>query len=150
MVARKNLKSAARIAIVQSAYHADITDALEQSCRAELTRHGVRPANIKTFSAPGAFELPYFCSRLAKTQKFDAIIALGCIIRGQTPHFDFIASAAAFGIMEVSLQQQVPVIFGVLTVNNLRQAKDRICGGKHGDKGLESARAALETLSSKF
>jgi 6,7-dimethyl-8-ribityllumazine synthase len=163
MVAPKKLKSARatpvisparakfmRIAIVQSAYHENITTALEKSCRAELLKGGVRAANIKTFPAAGAFELPYLCSRLAKTKQFDAVIALGCIIRGETPHFDFIASAVAFGIIEVSLQQQIPVIFGVLTVNNLRQAQDRIRGGKRGDKGLESARAALQTLSHNF
>ena len=92
---------------------------------------------------PGAFELPFGASELSSKRKFDAIICLGCIIQGETRHFEFIANAVANGIMQVSLKEELPVIFGVLTTNTLEQAKER-CGGKYGNKGVEAAITALK------
>ena len=134
----------ARVALVVARYHEDIACKLEQSCRQELTRHGVKPANIKTFETYGAFEIPFVCRKIADSA--DAIIALGAVIKGETPHFEMIAKAASLGIMEVSLHSKIPIIFGVLTPLNKKQALDR-CGGKAGDKGVEAARAALQILS---
>ena len=136
-----------KIGIVKSTYNPKITDVLEQSCIKELKKAGVSAKNIWTLEIPGAYELPFGCQRLIKSKKVDAVIALGAIIKGQTPHFDFIAKSASIGIMDVSLKTNIPVIFGVLTTNNISQAKDRIKGGKRGDKGIEAVRATLKMLN---
>jgi 6,7-dimethyl-8-ribityllumazine synthase len=135
-----------RIAIARSEYNGEITGALLKSCVAALCEHGVKASNIKTFEVPGAFELPYVCQKISKTKKFHAIITIGAIIRGETPHFDFIALGAVKGIMDVSLKFDVPIVFGVLTVNNIKQARDRIKNGRRGDKGVEAAKTALKLL----
>ena len=140
---KKNVK----IGIVQSLYNSEITTSLLQSCTKELKRAGVSEKNIKLLTVPGAFEIPFACQKLAKSKKFDAVISLGAIIKGQTPHFDFIASSVADGIMEISLKYDLPVVFGVLTTNTLAQAKDRIAGGKRGDKGLEAAQTVVHMLN---
>ena len=141
------VKKDAKIGIAISLYNKDITDTLYESCVSELVKRGIRIKDIKTMEVPGAFELPYACKKLADTKKFDAIIALGAIIKGETPHFDFIAFACAQGIMEIGLRSKLPVVFGVLTTNNLKQAKDRVKGGKKGDKGVESALTALQMIN---
>ncbi|QQR84302.1 6,7-dimethyl-8-ribityllumazine synthase [Candidatus Peregrinibacteria bacterium] len=140
------VKKGARIAIVVSEYNPEITDALYASCVDELLHHGVAEKNIERALVPGAFELPLACERLAQTKKVDAIIALGCIIKGQTPHFDYIAFAVAQGIMTISLQSRIPVVFGVLTTHNARQARARIRSGSRGDKGKEAAITALKMI----
>jgi len=137
----------AHIAVVRSLYNREITDKLLESCLKELTAGGLRADSIKVVAVPGAFELPYACQKMILLKKFDAVVALGAVIKGETPHFDYIALNTARGIMDVSLKFGIPVIFGVLTTNSLSQAKARIKGGKRGDKGKEAARAALKLLT---
>jgi len=155
-VIKNNLKSkvkakkGVKIAIAVSRYNYEITSALLESCKHELVGRGVLAQNIDVIKVPGAFELIYTCKGLACLNKYDAIIALGAVIRGETPHFDFIAFAVTQGIMEINLENKVPVIFGLLTTNNLRQAKARIKGGKRGDKGVEAASATLEIINLKI
>ncbi len=139
-------KKSTKISIVVSKYNPEITSALLESCTEELMRCGVLIKNIKVAEVPGAFELPFACNEFASEKKHHAVIALGAIIKGETPHFDFIASAVSQGIMDVSLQTKIPVIFGVLTTNNLKQAKDRIKSGNSGDKGVEAALSALQMI----
>lgn len=97
-------------------------------------------------TVPGAFELPFGCLTLARTKKPDALIALGCVIRGETPHFDFIAKQCAAGIMDLNLKLELPIAFGVLTTDNLKQAKDRSKGGRRRDKGVEAAQTVLQLI----
>jgi len=129
----------AYIAIVLSEYNAKRTGGLRDSCVKELKKAGITDKQIKIISVPGAWELPFACQTAAK-KKPSVVIALGCIIKGGTPHFDFIASAVAQGIMDASLKTNVPIVFGVLTTNNLAQAKARI------DKGTEAAQTAISLL----
>ena len=138
------VKKSVKIAIVQSEYNPDITDALFKSCLSELKKSGVEEKNIFHVKVPGAWEIPIACQKLAKKEELDVIITLGLILKGQTPHFDFIASACAQGTMEVSLKHNLPILFGVLTTNTLSQAKARIKGGESGDKGIEVAQAAVK------
>jgi 6,7-dimethyl-8-ribityllumazine synthase len=136
-----------KIGIVKSVYNSEITDVLESSCLKELKKSGVSEKNIRILEVPGAYELPFGCQKLIKSEKQDAVITIGAVIKGQTPHFDFIAKSAATGIMNVSLKTDIPIIFGVLTTNNMAQARARIAGGSRGDKGIEAARAALKILN---
>ncbi len=140
------IKDGARVAIVVSNYYHDITFALKDSAKEVLLKHGVYEANIIVKEAPGAFELPYEAQQIAKRQDADVIIAFGLIIKGETPHFDFVGQGTTQGIMDVSLKFDTPVIFGLLTTDNMEQAKDRIAGGTRGDKGRECAYAALHLL----
>lgn len=134
VTAKKDLK----IGIVRSEYNADIVKAVYDSCIKTLLGSGVAEKNIVTTRVPGAFEIPFACQKMASKKAFHAIIALGAIIQGDTPHFDYIASSCAQGIMDVSLKTNVPIIFGVLTTHNVAQAKARL------DKGTEAALTALE------
>ena len=136
-------KPGVKIGIAQSLYNPKITDALKKSCLETLLAAGVEEHNIFFHSVPGAFELPLACQRLALEQKVDAAIALGAVVRGETPHFDYVAGECARALMDLSLKLNKPVIFGVLTVDSFEQAQDRIAGGKAGDKGVEAAQAAL-------
>ncbi len=138
-----------KIAIVVSEYNPEITSSLLQTCQEELVIRGAQPKNIYVAKVPGSFELPNVCDKLAASEKFDAVIALGAVIRGETPHFDYIAFATAHGIMEVSLKYELPVVFGVLTTENLKQAKARTLGGNRGDKGVEAAITALKMVNLK-
>ncbi len=135
-----------KIGIVQSEYNSEITDALAGSCLETLERAGVRMSDILHQKVPGAWELAIAAQRMAKENELDAIITLGLILRGETPHFDFIAAGCANGIMQVSLNANIPVIFGVLTTDSLQQAQDRIKGGRRGDKGVEAAQAAIKMI----
>ena len=141
------VKKDAKIGIVVSEYNSEISSKLLETCQKELLNRGVLSKNIKVVKVPGAFELPYICQKLAKSKKYHAVIALGAIIRGETPHFDFIAFASSHGIMEVGLKYGIPVVFGVLTTDNLSQAKARVKGGKRGDKGVEAALTALKLIN---
>jgi 6,7-dimethyl-8-ribityllumazine synthase len=147
-------KKGVRIAIVRSLYNDEITGSLLNSCIDELKKAGIATNNIVVTDMPGAFELPLGCQRAivgragAKSPKPDAVIALGFVLKGETPHFDFVAGECARGIMEVSLKNNIPVIFGVLTCDTLAQAKARIKGGKAGDKGVEAAQAAIQMTHS--
>ena len=131
-------KADLRVGIVQSTYNAEIGDPMQKECMDTLLQAGVEQENIISIHVPGAFELPIACQKMAQKDKPDVIIALGVIIQGETPHFDFIASACAQGIMDLSLKIDTPIVFGVLTTDNLDQAKARI------NKGVEAAHTALQ------
>lgn len=130
--------------IVVSDWNDEITNALLEGAVQTLIEHGTDEKDIHIQHVPGAFELPFGASELSNKKKFDAIICLGCIIQGETRHFEFIADAVANGIMQVSLKEELPVIFGVLTTNTLEQAKERSGGRKYGNKGVEAAITALK------
>ena len=108
-----------------------------------LLERGVLPKDLVTVWVPGTFEIPIVLQKLAQQKKFDALIALGAVIRGETPHFEYVAGEAARGIMRVSLEEGIPIAFGVLTTNNVKQSLDR-AGGRHGNKGEEAALVAIE------
>ncbi len=129
-----------RFAIVVARFNSVITDSLRDACVRTLESHG---GTVRVVPVPGAFELPLAARRLARSKKFDAVIALGCIIRGETPHDRYIAMEAARGLGQVALETDVPVLFGVLTPLNARQARARAGRGPN-NKGAESALAALE------
>ena len=135
-----------KIALVTAEWNAEITEAMAVACVDTLVKHGVKSSDIVRLSAPGSFELPFVAKQSITKYNVDAVICIGCIIQGETRHFDFIAQATANGIMQLGLESNVPVIFGVLTTNNMQQAIDR-AGGKHGNKGVESAVACLKLLS---
>jgi 6,7-dimethyl-8-ribityllumazine synthase len=135
-----------RIAVVASRYNLGIVDRLLDACLAELEAKGISRGAVTVVRVPGAFELPVVANRLAAVGEVDAVIALGVVIRGDTPHFDYVAGECARGLARVSLDHDLPVIFGVLTVENEQQALDR-AGGAHGNKGAEAALSALEMIS---
>lgn len=132
-----------RFAIVVSRWNGELTSRLEAGSVDALTKAGARKDAIEIFRVPGAFELPLAASRAAETGQFDAVIALGVVIRGETPHFDFVAGQAAAGIMQASLDTGIPVMFGVVTADTPEQAEAR-CGGSVGNKGFEAAMSAIE------
>ena len=134
-----------KIALVVSEWNEEITGALDEAAFECLVRHGIKKKNIIRKSVPGTFELSLGALWMAEQKKIDAVICLGCVIQGETPHFDYICQAAAYGITEVNLKSRKPVIFGVLTTNTKQQALDR-AGGKHGNKGEEAALTALAML----
>jgi 6,7-dimethyl-8-ribityllumazine synthase len=139
--------------IVVAEWNEEITNALYQGAYESLVDHGALLQNIYTYSVPGSFELTSGADLLLKNRKLDAVICLGCIIQGETRHFDFICNAVANGLSNVAIKYSKPVIFGVLTTDNQQQAIDR-SGGKHGNKGVEGAVTAIkmaylaETLNS--
>jgi 6,7-dimethyl-8-ribityllumazine synthase len=135
----------ARIGIAVSGYHHDITDALLTGCLETLIEHGAAPQNIITLHAPGAFELPATAQLLIERHQPAVVICLGCVIRGETKHADYISHAVASGIMQLSLSSRLPVIFGVLTTDSMEQARER-AGGKVGHKGEEAATAAIAMI----
>jgi len=126
-----------------SRFNSAITQKLLKGAEKTLFEKGVEQKNVRTVWVPGAFEIPLVLRKLAKGKRFDALIALGAVIRGETPHFDYVCQGAAYGVMKVSVEEQVPVAFGILTTNNIRQALDRT-GGRHGNKGSEAALVAIE------
>jgi 6,7-dimethyl-8-ribityllumazine synthase len=127
-----------RVAIVLSRFNGDVTNRLLESALAELERAGIDREHVTVMPVPGAFELPLGAMALAKTRRYVAIVALGCVIRGETAHFEYVAGEAASGLQLAALETGVPVAFGVLTTNNLEQAMAR------ADKGAEAVRSALE------
>jgi 6,7-dimethyl-8-ribityllumazine synthase len=133
-----------RFAVVVSQFNAGLTGSLLRACLMTLGAHGVASNAVRVVRVPGAFELPWAAQRLARSRRYDAVITLGCIIRGRTPHDRYIAHAAAQGVMRVSLDTGVPVIFGVLTTLNERQARAR-AGRGPANKGREAALTALQT-----
>jgi len=132
-----------RFGIVASRFNDFIVDRLLDAAVATLTKHGVAPADIEVVRVPGAFETPLAIKKLAATRRFNALIALGCVIRGATPHFDYVAGEASRGIAQLSLEHDVPIGFGVLTVDTIEQAIER-AGTKGGNKGADAALAALQ------
>ena len=132
-------------AIVVAEWNEQITSALLEGAMQTLLKNGANTENILIKTVPGSFELTLGAQWMAQNPKIDAVICLGCIIQGETRHFDFISQAVALGITEVNLKYNKPVIFGVLTPDNLEQAVDR-AGGKHGNKGDEAAITAIKML----
>ncbi|MCK4341328.1 MAG: 6,7-dimethyl-8-ribityllumazine synthase [Phycisphaerae bacterium] len=132
-----------RFALVVSRFNEFITSRLVAGALDELTRHGAEPDNLTQVWVPGSWEIPLTAQKLAGGGHYAAIICLGCVIRGQTPHFEYVASEVAKGVAQVSLATGVPVTFGVITADSLEQAIDR-AGAKTGNKGADAARAALE------
>jgi 6,7-dimethyl-8-ribityllumazine synthase len=132
-----------RVAVVASRFHEAITGRLVQGAREALVRHGVRAADVRVVWVPGAFELPQAAARLAAAGRVDALVCVGCVIRGETPHFDYVAGEAARGLAEVGRASGVPTTFGVITANTPAQAEAR-AGGAAGNRGEEAALAALE------
>lgn len=128
--------------IVVAEWNAEITHALYEGCFETLTKHGVKEENIHTIQVPGSFELPTGARLLAGKHKLDAVICLGCVIKGETKHDEYISNAVAMGLTNLSLASGQPFIFGVLTPNNEEQARER-AGGKHGNKGVEAAVSAI-------
>jgi 6,7-dimethyl-8-ribityllumazine synthase len=134
-----------RVAILATRWNVDVVDALVAGARRELREWGVQGGNIAEYRAPGAYELPLAAQALLTDGGFDAVIALGAVIRGDTPHFDYVCEGCAHGLMDVQLKTGKPVAFGVLTVNTVQQAYDR-SGTGSDNKGCESAAAALDML----
>jgi 6,7-dimethyl-8-ribityllumazine synthase len=132
-----------RFAIIVSRFNEFISGKLLEGAMDCLHRHQVEENNVKTYWIPGAFEMPIAAQKIAETKKFDSIICLGAIIRGATPHFDYVASVAAKGIANVSLKTQVPISFGILTTDTIEQAIER-AGTKAGNKGWDAALSAIE------
>ena len=142
------LSKDACVVIVRTEWNAAIVDKLEQGCRKILEEQGI--ATIKLITVPGAFEIPFGIKNYWDTTKYwddkpFAFIALGCVLRGDTPHFEFVCNAVTEGVLHLNLQLPVPSIFGVLTVDTQQQAEERI-GGKHGHKGEEAAITALKMM----
>jgi 6,7-dimethyl-8-ribityllumazine synthase len=135
-----------KISLVVAEWNSEITFALRDGAIEFLTKMGVKEKNILISYVPGAYELAFGAQLVALGNKYDAVITIGCIIKGDTPHFDFISDACANGVMQVGLSYGLPVIFGVLTTNDLKQAKER-SGGKHGNKGIEAAETALKMIA---
>lgn len=137
-----------KFGIAVSDYNSAITHALLDGCVLTLLKAGAKEKDIKVLHVPGAFELTFGAQMLALSQKPDAVICLGCVIKGETRHDEYINNAVANGITQLSLLLEKPVIFGLLTPNNLQQAKAR-AGGKHGNKGVEAAVTAVRMVALK-
>jgi 6,7-dimethyl-8-ribityllumazine synthase len=132
-----------KVAVVLSRYNEFIGERLLEGARSALAKHGVHASDVAVVRVPGAFELPLVAKRLAASRRYNAVICLGAVLRGETPHFEFVAGEAARGIARASFETGIPVLFGVLTADTLDQALDR-SGGKHGNKGAEAAAGAVE------
>ena len=135
-----------RIGIVVSEWNDHITDSLLHGAMNALLGNGILKENIIVKQVPGSFELPTGAAHLIRQHSVDGVICIGCIIQGETRHFEFISQATAQGIMQLNLQQKVPVIFSVLTCDNMRQAEDR-AGGRYGNKGIEGAISCLKMIA---
>jgi 6,7-dimethyl-8-ribityllumazine synthase len=135
-----------KVAVVSARFNDLITTRLTDGCRDCLERHGVRPPDVHWAEVPGSRELPVACKALAQTGRYDVVIALGCVIRGETVHFDLVAGEASRGLGQAAVETGVPIIFGVLATENLEQAFDR-AGGKMGNAGWNAAVSAIETAS---
>lgn len=146
------LSKDARIVIVHTEWNADIVDKLLNGCIALLKQYEMH--NYKTLQVPGAFEIPFAIKKYWDTNQYDlkkpwVFIALGCVLKGDTPHFEYVCKAVTDGIVQLNLQLPIPTVFGILTVDNRHQADDRT-GGIHGNKGEEAAITALKMMSLKF
>ena len=135
-----------RIAVIAARWNAEITDGLLAGAIRALARHNISGDSVEQYRVPGAFELPLAAQRAARTGRFDAIITLGCVIRGDTPHFDYVCSETTRGIGVVGLNENLPVAFGLLTTDNLQQSLDR-SGNNEDNKGGEAALTILEMLT---
>lgn len=137
-----------KVAIVVATWNDDVTEALYEGAYQCLIDHGFKKSNIVRKEVPGSFELTLGAQLLASRKNIDAVICLGCVIQGDTPHFDYICQAVAYGITEVNIKNEKPVIFGVLTTLNKKQALER-AGGKYGNKGEEAALTAIHMIGFK-
>lgn len=135
-----------RIGVVCSRFNDFIVSKLLSGCEDALLRHGVQGEDIAVAWVPGAFEIPLVAAKMAKSGKFDAVIALGSVIRGSTSHYDYVCSEVSKGIAQAALESGVPVLFGVLTTETLEQAIER-AGSKAGNKGAECAQGAIEMVN---
>ena len=135
-----------RIGIVVARFNEFITSKLLSGAEDALVRHGVKEENIDTAWVPGAFEIPLIAKKMAESGRYDAVIALGSVIRGATSHYDYVCSEVSKGVANVALQSGVPVMFGVLTTENIEQAVER-AGSKAGNKGAECATGAIEMIN---
>jgi 6,7-dimethyl-8-ribityllumazine synthase len=135
-----------RFAIAAASFNEIVVSKLVEGALACFAAHGIEGEDLVVVWTPGAFELPLAAKRLAETGLYDAVVCLGAVIRGETAHFDLVAGEAARGIQDVALQARIPVLFGVLTTDSMAQAMDR-AGGKHGNKGWDSAMAAMQMCS---
>lgn len=138
--------SGARFAIVGSRFNAFIVERLIEGAVDAIVRHGGDAKNISVVRVPGSWEIPLVCQRLAKSGKLDAIVAVGAVIRGATPHFDHVANEVSKGVAQASLSSGVPIAFGVLTTDSIEQAVER-AGTKAGNKGFDAAVAAIEMVT---
>ena len=135
-----------KVGIVAARFNEIIVNKLLGGAIDGLVRHGVEEENITAAWVPGAFEIPSICSRMAASGKYDAVIALGCVIRGQTSHYDYVCNEVSKGVAQVGLQTGVPVLFGVVTTENIEQAIAR-AGSKAGNKGYDCALSAIEMVN---
>jgi 6,7-dimethyl-8-ribityllumazine synthase len=131
------------IAIVAARFNGQVCDRLLEGALDALARQGTSPDRVTVVRVPGAFEIPFAARRLALSRRYDAIVGLGAVIRGETPHFDYVAGEAARGIATAAVETGVPVLFGVLTTESVEQAMER-SGGKRGNRGADAALAAIE------
>lgn len=150
-MAYKNIKGSfdgtgAKVGIVVSRFNHFLTDKLLEGAVDCLVRHNVSETDIKVYHVPGAMEIPQTVSKLLEKKKFDAVICLGCVIRGATPHFDIVAGESAAGIAKLALSGKIPILNGIVTTENLEQAIER-CGTKAGNKGWDAAMGALEMIN---
>jgi 6,7-dimethyl-8-ribityllumazine synthase len=134
------------IALVVSRFNETITSALYQGALQRLKEYGFSEEQITVVWVPGAVEIPLVAKQLASTGRYSAVACLGCVIQGETKHFDYVCQQVSYGCQKVSLEQDLPVIFGILTTQTVQQAQDRI-GGSHGHKGIESIDAAVQMYS---
>ena len=135
-----------RIGIVVSEWNSAVTSKMLEGASKTLQKHGVSPENIPVFHVPGSFELVFGAQQVAKYGDVNAVIVLGCVVRGETPHFDYVCQGVTEGVSRLNATQDIPVIFGVLTTENRQQANDR-AGGKFGNKGDESAITAIKMIN---
>ena len=138
--------TSARFALLVTRFNSFITESLLNGAIDTLKRHGISESQMDIIRVPGAFELPLVASRLADPEKYGAIIALGAVIRGGTPHFDYVAGECAKGLGQISLDRGIPISFGVLTTDSIEQAIER-AGTKAGNKGADAAMSALEMVN---
>ena len=135
-----------RIAFVAARFNEFVVDPLIRGALDALKRHGANDKQVEIVRVPGAFEIPIVLRRLALSRRYDALIALGAVIRGDTPHFDYVAGECAAGVGRVALESGVPIAFGVLTTDTVEQAMDR-AGGKSGNKGADAALTSIEMVN---
>lgn len=135
-----------KVGIVCARFNEFIVSKLLSGCEDGLLRHGVKPDDISVAWVPGAFEIPLITSKMAKSGKYDAVIALGAVIRGSTSHYDYVCNEVSKGIASVALESDIPVMFGVLTTDTIEQAIER-AGTKAGNKGSECAQGAIEMVN---
>ena len=142
----KLVSGSIRVGIVASRFNDFIVSRLIGGCENALLRHGVQPDDLSLAWVPGAFEIPLIASKMAKSGRYDVVIALGAVIRGSTSHYDYVCSEVSKGVANVSLNSDIPVLFGVLTTDTIEQAIER-AGSKAGNKGAECAQGAIEMVN---